>query len=139
MGIIRGLVDVVDKTLEALILAIPALIVGAYRAIGAFIDFTNDILENINRNLKDFLSEGATEVNVIKGNAFSDFVKFHQAQGKYTEVSLSDLNAMRNNVINVAMDNNGRIKDGDTITSERGLSSEANQQFMGQPMMKIKI
>ncbi|MBE6320640.1 MAG: hypothetical protein E7075_06700 [Bacteroidales bacterium] len=128
----------ISKSLLLSIRIIDELTKNAIWAVGSLIDMAIDILSWINEKLGGLLTLGATEVQVIRGDALVDFIKQNQATGQYTAILLSQLNAMNNSVINVAMGDN-RIIDNQMIRSDRGLSSEAKAQFKGQPQMKIKI
>ena len=124
---------------ELIAIAIGALIAAAIWAVGQVIDLATDILSWINGNIESLLDDGAKDVNVVRGDALSDFIKQNQATGKYTEISLDQLNAMHNSVINVATDRSGNVVDDQMIRSDKGLSREAKTQFNGQPTLKIKI
>ena len=139
MGVLREIGRFVGNIFELIAYAIVGLIAAAIWAVAFVIDLVTDILGWINDKLEELLDDGATEVNTIKGSALSDFIQQNQAQGRYTEISLSDLNAMRNSVVNVAMNNNGAIIEDQMIRSHGGLSSQSNAQFRGEPMLKIKI
>lgn len=139
MGVLREIGRFVGNIFELIAYAIVGLIAAAIWAVAFVIDLVTDILGWINDKLEELLDDGATEVNTIKGSALSDFIQQNQKQGRYTEISLNDLNAMRNSVVNVAMDNNGAIIDDQMIRSNGGLSSQSNAQFRGEPMLKIKI
>lgn len=139
MGVLREIGRFVGNIFELIAYAIVGLIAAAIWAVAFVIDLVTDVLGWINDKLEELLDDGATEVNTIKGSALSDFIQQNQKQGRYTEISLSDLNAMRNSVVNVAMDNNGAIIDDQMIRSNGGLSSQSNAQFRGEPMLKIKI
>ncbi|MBE6320639.1 MAG: hypothetical protein E7075_06695 [Bacteroidales bacterium] len=138
MGVLSEIGRFVENVFELIVCAIGALIAAAIWAVGFVIEMATDILSWINGKLESLLNQGATEVQAIRGDALADFIKQNQATGQYTEISLSQLNAMNNSVINVAMGDN-RIIDDQMIRSDRGLSSEAKAQFKGQPQMKIKI
>ena len=139
MGVLREIGRFVGNIFELIACAIVGLIAAAIWAIAFVIDLVTDVLGWINDRIEELLDEGATEVNTIKGSALSDFIKQNQAQGRYTEISLNDLNAMRNSFVNVAMNNNGEIIDDQMIRSNGGLSSQANEQFRGEPILKIRI
>lgn len=139
MGVLREIGRFVGNIFELIAYAIVGLIAAAIWAVAFVIDLVTDVLGWINDKLEELLNDGATEVNTIKGSALSVFIQQNQKQGRYTEISLSDLNAMRNSVVNVAMDKNGAIIDDQMIRSKGGLSSQSNAQFQGEPMLKIKI
>lgn len=139
MGVLRELGRLVENVLELIIECICALIEAAIWAVGFVIEMVTDILSWINGKLEDLLSEGATEVNTVKGSALAEFIRQNQATGKYTEVTLSELNALNSSVINVAFDNNQNIIDDQMIRSRGGISSQTEAQFKGQPVLKIKI
>lgn len=139
MGVLREIGRFVGNILELIICAIEALIKMAIWAVSFFIDIVTDILSWINGCLESLLGSGAKEVNAVRGDALADFIKQNQATGKYTEISLSQLNAMNNSVINVAMNDYGNIIDDQMIRSNGGLSQQAKAQFNGQPTLKIKI
>lgn len=139
MGILSQIGRFVGNIFELIAMAIAGLIYAAIWAVSFVIDLVTDILGWINDKLEELLGEGTTEVNTIQGGALSEFIKQNQAAGRYTEISLTDLNAMRNSVINVAMDQNGNITDDQMIRSNGGLSSQSQAQFNGQPILKIKI
>ena len=139
MGVLREIGRFVGNIFELIAYAIVGLNAAAIWAVAFVIDLVTDVLGWINDKLEELLDDGATEVNTIKGSALSDFIQQNQKQGRYTEISLSDLNAMRNSVVNVAMNNNGAIIDDQMIRSNGGLSSQSNAQFRGEPMLKIKI
>lgn len=139
MGILSQIGRFVGNLFELIAMAIAGLIYAAIWAVSFVIDLVTDILGWINDKLEELLGEGTTEVNTIQGGALSEFIKQNQAAGRYTEISLNDLNAMRNSVVNVAMDQNGNITDDQMIRSNGGLSSQSQAQFNGQPILKIKI
>lgn len=139
MGVLREIGRFVGNIFELIAYAIVGLIAAAIWAVAFVIDLVTDVLGWINDKLEELLDDGATEVNTIKGSALSDFIQQNQKLGRYTEISLSDLNAMCNSVVNVAMDTNGAIIDDQMIRSNGGLSSQSNAQFRGEPMLKIKI
>ncbi len=139
MGILSQIGRFVGNLFELIAMAIVSLIIAAIWAVSFVIDLVTDILGWINNKLEELLDEGTTEVNAIQGCALSEFIKQNQAAGRYTEISLNDLNAMRNSVVNVAMDQNGNITDDQMIRSNGGLSSQSQAQFNGQPILKIKI
>ena len=138
MGVLREIGRFVGNIIELIVCAIGALIAVAIWAIGFFIDMVTDILSWINGKLESLLNSGAEEVDVVRGDALADFIKQNQATGRYTEISLSQLNAMNNSVINVAMNGN-TVVDDQMIRSNGGLSSSAKSQFQGLPTLKIKI
>lgn len=139
MGVLKEIGRFVGNVLELIICAIGALIMAAIWAVGFVIDMVTDILSWINGKLEELLNDGATEVNTVQGSALAEFIKQNQATGKYTEVSLSELNAMNTSVINVAFDDSGNIIDDQMIRSNGGLSANARSQFNRQPVLKIKI
>lgn len=139
MGILSQIGRFVGNLFELIAMAIAGLIYAAIWAVSFVIDLVTDILGWINDKLDAFLANGTTEVNTIQGGALSEFIKQNQAAGKYTEISLNDLNAMRKSVVNVAMDAQGNITDDQMIRSNGGLSSQSQAQFNGQPILKIKI
>lgn len=114
------------------------MINSAIWAVGSVIDIFTDILPWINGKLEYLLCNGVEEVNVIDGDAFVGFIK--QNQAAYIEISLEQLNAMENSVINVAMNNmSGNVVDSQMIRSQDGLSDATKAIFKGQPTLKIKI
>ncbi len=139
MGILSQIGRFVGNLFELIAMAIAGLIYAAIWAVSFVIDLVTDILGWINDKLEELLDDGTTEVNTIQGGALSEFIKQNQAAGRYTEISLNDLNAMRNSVVNVAMDAQGNITDDQMIRSNGGLSSQSQAQFNGQPILKIKI
>lgn len=139
MGVLSEIGRFVLNIFEMIAIAIGALIAAAIWAVGQVIDLTADILSWINGNLESLLEDDAEEVNVIRGDALSDFIKQNQATGKYNEISLSQLNAMHNSVINVATTEDGYVVDDQMIRSNSGLSKQTKAQFNGQPILKIKI
>lgn len=139
MGVLSEIGRFAGNLLELIAIAIAGLICAAIWAIGFVIDLVTDILGWINDKLEELLDEGTTEVNSIQGGALSEFIRQNQATGRYTEISLNDLNAMHNSVVNVAMDAYGNITDDQMIRSNGGLSAQSQAQFNGHPMLKIKI
>lgn len=139
MGILSQIGRFVGNLFELIAMAIAGLIYATIWAVSFVIDLVTDILGWINDKLEALLDDGTTEVNTIQGGALSEFIKQNQAAGKYPEISLNDLNAMRNSVVNVAMDAQGNITDDQMIRSNGGLSSQSQAQFNGQPILKIKI
>lgn len=139
MGILSQIGRFIGNLFELIAMAIAGLIYAAIWAVGFVIDIVTDILGWINNKLEELLDDGTTEVNTIQGGALSEFIKQNQAAGRYTEISLNELNAMRNSVVNVAMDAQGNITDDQMIRSNGGLSTQSQAQFNGQPIMKIKI
>lgn len=139
MGVLREIGRFVGNVLELVICAIGALIYAAIWAVGFLIDMATDILSWINGKLEDLLNDGATEVDTVQGQALAEFIKQNQQTGKYTEVTLEQLNAMNNSVINIALDGQGQVVDDQMIRSNGGMSSKTASQFNGQPVLKIKI
>lgn len=121
-------------------LALNKLILTAIWAVGQVIDFTLDILSWINGNLERLLNDGANDVNIIIGDALSDFIKQNQEMtGKYSDVTSGQLDVLCNSVINVATDIYGNVVDEQMIRSDEGLSENTKAVFNGQPTLKIKI
>lgn len=118
---------------------IQKLVLSAIWAVGNTIELVTDILGWINDNLEDLINDSTTEVNTIQGVAISEFIKQNQAAGRYTEISQSDMNVMRNSVVNVAMNAQGNITDEQMIRSNKGLSDQLQAQFQDQPILKILI
>ncbi len=139
MGVLSSLGRLVGNIFQLIVYAIAAVIAAAIWAVGFLIDMVSDILEWINEKLESLLSDDAEEVDVVRGDALADFIKDGKRNGKYTEITLDQLNAMNKSVINVAMDENGEIVDDQMIRSNGGLSQQAAAQFRGQPTLKIKI
>ena len=139
MGVLSQIGRFVGNLFELIAIAIAGLIYAAIWAVSFLIDIVTDVFGWINDKLEELLGEGTTEVNTIEGGALSDFIKQNQAAGRYTQISLNDLNAMRNSVVNVAMDQYGNITDDQMIRSNGGLSTQSKSQFNGQPVLKIKI
>ena len=139
MGILSQISRFVGNLFELIAMAIAGLIYAAIWAVSFVIDLATDILGWINDKLEALLADGTTEVNSIQGGALAQFILDNQRYGRYTEISLNDLNAMRNSVVNVAMDAQGNITDDQMIRSNGGLSSQSQAQFNGQPILKIKI
>lgn len=139
MGILSQVGRFVGNLLELIVMLIAGLIEAAIWAIGFVIELATDILRWINGKLEALMNEGTTEVNTIDGGVLGNFIRQNQAAGRYTEISLSDINALNNSVINVAMDKQGNITDDQMIRSLGGLSAASQAQFNGQPLLKIKI
>lgn len=139
MGVLREIGRFVGNIFELIAYAIVGLIAAAIWAVAFVIDLLTDILGWINDKLEELLDDGATEVNSIRGDALSDFIQQNKAMGHYTEISLHDLNIMRNSVVNVAMDDNGAIINDQMIKSRDGLSPQTKSQFNGQPIFTVKI
>lgn len=139
MGVLSEIGRFIGNVFALFACVIAALLAAAIWAVGAVVDLLTDVLSWINGKLEELLTDGATEVNTVQGSALAEFIKQNQATGKYTEISLSDLNATRKSVINVAVDNYGNIIDDQMIRSQNGISSRTQQQFNGQPVLKIKI
>ena len=136
MGLFSAIGEFLDGVCSIIVGVIGALIATAIFAVGAVIELAIDVLTWIDREL--FLSEGSTEVNIIRGSAIADYIKICQANGNYTEVSFEDVQAMRTGVVNVA-NNDEDIQRMQMVRSQDGLSSSANAQFKGKDVLKIKI
>ena len=143
MGVLSNVLSQIGRFVgnmfELLAYAVAALIYAAIWAVGAVIEIAADILKWINDGLESLMDSGATEVNAVQGQALAEFIKQNQATGKYTEVTLEQLNAMNNSVIILAVQNDGIVIDEQMIRSTGGLSENAKNQFQGQPVLKIKI
>lgn len=143
MGIISKFLstvgEIIENLFEIVATLIGSLLALAIWAVSAVIELATDILGWINRGLKSLLDDGATEVNVVKGSALVEYINAEKAKGNYTAITLSDLNAMRTSVVNVAMDENGRVVDDQTIRSSNGLSYETERQFNGNSILTVKI
>lgn len=141
MGVLRELGRLAGNLIELVILSIGALIYAAIWAIGALIDLFTDILGWINNKIEELIEAGEhpKEVNVIDTGALSNFIREKQRLGEYTQISLSDLNAMHNSVINVVTDRNGTIIDDQMIRSDSGFAENTKRQFNGQPIIKIPV
>lgn len=138
MGLFSIVGNVFDSVCRFLVGLVAGLIAAAIAAVGLFIDLAADILDWVEDCLDDLLDEGCTEVNVIMGNAFSDYLEKEKAKGNVQEVSIEDLRKIKNSVINVA-DNNINVVKTQMITSDNGVSNETVARFEGKPIMKIKI
>ena len=108
-------------------------------SLGERIDLVNDILGWINDNLEELKDNNAIEVNVIQGDALSDFINDNQQKDQYKEVSQFALNTLLKSVILVATDKNGNIINDLMIRSKGGLSEQSLTEFHDQPILKIKI
>lgn len=141
MGVLRDLGRLAGNLIELVILSIGALIYAAIWAIGALIDLFTDILGWINNKIEELIEAGEhpKEVNVIDTGALSNFIREKQRLGEYPQISLSDLNAMHNSVINVVTDRNGTIIDDQMIRSDSGFAENTKRQFNGQPIIKIPV
>lgn len=138
MGVLREIGRFVGNLIELIAVSIGALIAVAIWAVGFVIDMITDIISWINGKLESLLDSGADEVNVVRGDALADFVQREKERGGYTEITWSQLNAMKNSVINVAMDGNSIIDD-QMIRSAGGLSDETKAHFDGRSMLSIKL
>lgn len=139
MGVLSEIVDFVGNLFELVAYALAGLIVAAIWAVGFVIDLVTDILGWINDRLDELLDDGATSVNVIDGNLLGNYILNEEAKGNVQVTSLSDLQALRNGVVNVATDDYGNIIDDQMIRSSGGLSSQAKSQFAGNSVLKIKL
>lgn len=139
MGILSQIGRFAGNLFDLIATAIAGLIFAAIWAVGFVIDLVTDILGWINDQLEKLLNQGASEVNTIRGDTLKNYVEEQRRLGHITEISISELNAMRNSVINVAMDKDGNIIDDQMIRSNGGLSTESIGQFKGQPILKIKL
>lgn len=137
MGLFVKFAQAFAMTLSALVLAVPALIQAAYEAVNGFIDWLNDILAKINESLNNYLNAGAKEVNVIKGSALSDFIR--QNQQYAPQYSLSDLNKMRDSVINVGTNKDGDAVAGQMIHGQQGYGADTTRMFNGKNMIKVTL
>lgn len=139
MGVLSEIVDFVGNLFELVAYALAGLIVAAIWAVGFVIDLVTDILGWINDRLDELLDDGATSVNVIDGNLLGNYILNEEAKGNVQVTSLSDLQALRNGVVNVATDDYGNIIDDQMIRSSGGLSSQTRSQFAGNSVLKIKL
>lgn len=139
MGVLSEIVDFVGNLFELVAYALAGLIVAAIWAVGFVIDLVTDILGWINDRLDELLDDGATSVNVIDGNLLGNYILNEEAKGNVQVTSLSDLQALRNGVVNVATDDYGNIIDDQMIRSSGGLSSQAKSQFAGKTLLKVKL
>lgn len=141
MGVLRELGRLAGNLIELVVMSIGALIYAAICLVGVVIDLLTDILGWINDKIEELLDEGEQpkEVNVLDGNALSSFIREKQLRNEYTQISLNELNAMRNSVVNVVTDNNGRILDDQMIRSDTGFAENTRRQFNGQGMIKIPV
>lgn len=113
---------------------IKALISGAIWATETEIKLTY-IITWINNNLESLRKKGATEVNVIQGDAFVEYLKTLEPTSHYSY----DPEKLSHSVILVAMDLGGNIINDQMICSHTGLSAQDKEQFKGQPILKINI
>ena len=138
MGFFRSIGNFLDAVVDIIVGVIGGLIATAIYAVGAVIELAVDILNWVNRGLQEFLEEGSTEVNVIKGSAIEAFVRQNQAQGNYTEISYEQLKTRGNSAINVT-NNSSSVQRMQMVRSDKGLSQESLAQFGGKDVLKIKI
>lgn len=139
MGVLSEIVDFVGNLFELVAYALAGLIVAAIWAVGFVIDLVTDILGWINDRLDELLDDGATSVNVIDGNLLGNYIEQEEAKGNVRVTSLSDLQALRNGVVNVATDDYGNIINDQMIRSSGGLSSQTKSQFAGKTLLKVKL
>lgn len=138
MGLFSIVGNFLDSVFSFLVGLVAGLIATAIAAVGLVIELFADILDWVEDCLDDLLDEGCTEVNVIMGNAFSDYLGKEKAAGNVREVSIEDLRKIKNSVINVA-NNEVDVHKIQMITSDNGVSNETVARFEGKPIMKIKI
>lgn len=103
------------------------------------IDIVEDVLSWINDNLEELLNESTAEVNVINGSTLKNFIEECQRHNQYTDIPYCILTSLSNSVVLVAMDEYGNITNDQMIRSNGGISVQAQSQFNGQPILKIKI
>lgn len=141
MGLLTKLGNFLDGIFEVLIGIIGFLLATAIEIIDAALDFVQDVIGWIRDCLMELVDEGATEVNIIKGSAFAEYIGEQKAKGNVTVKSITDydLNKIRNGVISVATDSNGNEVKTQIITSQKGVSSAANKEFAGKNIMTIQI
>lgn len=138
MGLFSIIGNVFDSVFSFLVGLVAGLIATAIAAVGLVIELVADILDWVDDCLDELLDEGCTEVNVIMGSPFADYIRKQQAEGNVTEISLSELRTIEKSVINVA-DNNIDVVKTQMITSDKGVSEKTVAQFKGKPIMKITI
>lgn len=138
MGLFSIVGNFFDSVCRFLVGLVAGLIATAIAAVGLFIDLAADILDWVDDCLDELLDEGCTEVNIVMGSPFADYIRKQQAEGNVTEISLSELRTIEKSVINVA-DNNTNVVKTQMITSDKGVSKETVAQFKDKPIMKIKI
>jgi hypothetical protein len=138
MGFFRSIGNFLDAVVDIIVGVIGGLIATAIYAVGAVIELAVDIWNWVTRGLQEFLEEGSTEVNVIKGSAIEAFVRENQAKGNYTEITYEQLETMGNSAINVT-NNSSSVQRMQMVRSDRGLSQESLAQFGGKDVLKIKI
>lgn len=138
MGFFRSIGNFLDAVVDIIVGVIGGLIATAIYAVGAVIELAVDIRNWVTRGLQEFLEEGSTEVNVIKGSAIEAFVRENQAKGNYTEITYEQLETMGNSAINVT-NNSSSVQRMQMVRSDRGLSQESLAQFGGKDVLKIKI
>lgn len=119
--------------------AVNSLFLNATWTVGGYVDLLTDITGWINDNLEELKENGATEVNVIKGDAFAEFIINSQRRHKYLEFTNREIEQISNGVILVAMDTLGRLIDDQLILSSEGLSPETVKQFHDKPLLQINI
>ena len=139
MGVLKEIGRFTGNVLNLIVYAVRALIKAAIWSIGQVVDLFTDILSWINNQLDNLLKSGADTVDVVKGSSLAEFIKQNQATGKYTEISLGDLQKLDTSVVNVALNSKGEVVDDQMILSNNGLSSETKEQFKNQPILKIKL
>jgi len=98
-----------------------------------------DVLDWINDNRESLILDNSIEVNIIDGKELKTFIEKCQSQKQYCEVSFHDLNKMQTSVILVALDKYRNITADQMICSKDGMSVNCQEQFKGQPIIKIII
>ena len=108
-------------------------------SVGANIDLPKDILGWINDNIEGLKENGATKVNVIRGETFVEFIVDNQRRHKYLEFTNMEIVKISKGVILVAMNDHGHIIDDQLILSTEGLSTESIKQFHDMPILTINL
>ena len=108
-------------------------------SLGEEIDLVKDVLGWINDNLEELKSHDVIEVNVIQGDALSDFIKDNQKDERYKDISNFVLDSLINSVILVAIDKIGKVADTLMIRSNGGLSEQSLKEFHSQPILNLKF
>ena len=107
-------------------------------AICGIVDFVDDVLGWLLGVEDDIRQAGGTQVHVLDGSVFVDYINQQRAQGNHTTISIEQARQMRNSVINVATDDNGNMVREQMISGER-ISDATKGQFNGKPVVTINM
>lgn len=108
-------------------------------AVGAVLEFAVDVLNWLFGVEDDVRQAGGTQVHVLDGSVFVEYIEIQKAQGNTVTMTIDQAKQMRNSVINVPTDDSGNVVCDPQMISGQKMSDATKAKFDGKPIISIQM